>query len=137
MILVDTNVWSEALRAQPDARVVDWAHIHSDNLWLSTVVLAELLSGAHMLPEGLRKQAFLESYHALVESHIDRIAVFDLAAARHYGPLVATLEKAGRNPGTADAQIAATAKARGMAIATRNERDFEGLGLRLINPWNG
>ena len=54
-----------------------------------------------------------------------------------YADVLAFLEKAGRNPGTADAQIAATARARGMSLATRNTKHFEGLGLDLIDPWSG
>ena len=135
MILVDTNVWSEAFRAQPDSNVAKWAETNADRLWLSTVVIGELLSGAHSLPEGKRKAAFLEAYDGLIGQHLDRIAPFDLAAARHYGPVLAYQEKAGRNPGTADTQIAATALARGMPLATRNVRHFEGLGVELINPW--
>ena len=135
MILVDTNVWSEAFRSKPYNQVERWAVENADRLYLSTVVTGELFSGAHMLPEGKRKQAFLEGYEQLIEQNLDRIAIFDLEAARLYGQILAYLEKAGRNPTTADAQIAATAKSRGMALATRNVRDFEGLGIDLINPW--
>ncbi len=137
MILVDTNVWSEALRPLPDPKVEAWADRNAAQLWLSTVVIGELLSGAHLLPDGKRKQAFLDGYDRLIEAHSDRILPFDLPAARAYGPLLALQEQAGRNPGTADTQIAATALAGGMALATRNVRHFAGLGLDLIDPWQG
>jgi predicted nucleic acid-binding protein len=137
MILVDTNVWSEAFRRVPDANVERWAGANAEHLWLSPVVIGELLSGAHMLADGKRKRRFLEGYDSLIQLHLDRIAVFDLAAARAYGPILAVLEKAGRNPTTADAQLAATASSRGMKLATRNTRDFAGLDLELINPWEG
>ena len=135
MILVDTNVWSELTRQHPDPAVQEWERAHADRLWLSTVVIGELLSGAHMLPEGRRKQAFLAGYDELIAIHFDRIAIFDLAAAREYGPVLSYQERAGRKPGTADTQIAATALARGMILATRNTKHFAGLGLQLINPW--
>ena len=135
MILVDTNVWSELTRGEPDPKVLAWEAAQAPRLWLATVVIGELLSGAHLLPEGKRKQAFLEGYDELIATHFDRIAAFDLAASRHYGPVLATQERAGRNPGTADTQIAAIALARGMALATRNTKHFEGLGLDLIDPW--
>ena len=135
MILVDSNVWSEAFRPRPHARVVDWAERHAARLWLATVVIGELLSGAHLLPEGKRKDAFLEGYDALIHAHRDRIVSFDLEASRRYGPVLAFQERAGRNPGTADSQIAATALANGMALATRNVKHFDGLGIELIDPW--
>ena len=135
MILVDTNIWSELSRPQPDRLVQAWETAQAPRLWLATVVIGELLSGAHMLPDGKRKQAFLDGYDALIEAHSDRIVDFDLAASRLYGGIVAFQIRAGRTPGTAETQIAATALALGMALATRNVRHFEGLGLELIDPW--
>ena len=137
MILVDTNVWSEAFRPLPARQVAEWAARNSERLWLSTVVIGELLSGAHQLPDGKRKAAFLSAYDALIADHSDRIVEFDLAAALNYGPILASQAKAGRDPGTADTQIAATALARGMKLATRNVKHFEGLGIELIDPWAG
>jgi toxin FitB len=135
VILADTNIWSEALRPVPDAKVASWARAHADRIWLSTIVVAEFLSGVALMPAGKRKTDFAVQYDALIEAYAERIAPFDLRAARRYGDVLAFQEAAGRNPGTADTQIAATALARGMALATRNTRHFEGLGLMLINPW--
>ncbi|NIJ06829.1 hypothetical protein FHS31_000411 [Sphingomonas vulcanisoli] len=135
MILVDTNVWSEAFRPEPDPSVVEWARTAADQLYLSTVVIGELLSGAELLPEGKRKQALLGGYAELIATYRERIAPFDLDAARFYGTVLAQQERAGRNPGTADTQIAATALARGMRLATRNVKHFAGLGIELIDPW--
>lgn len=135
MILVDTNVWSELTRAEPDPVVRLWESTHAPRLWLATVVLGELLSGVQLLPDGKRKRALLEGYEALVEIHADRIVGFDLDAARLYGGIVARQVRAGRHPGTADSQLAAIALANGMQFATRNVRHFEGLGLEVIDPW--
>jgi predicted nucleic acid-binding protein len=137
MILVDTNVWSELTRAQPEPNVRRWEKANADRLWLPTIVIGELLSGAHMLPEGRRKQNFLVGYARLIALHEDRIVPFDLDAAQKFGPVLAYLESSGRNPTTADAQLAAIALSRGMALATRNAKDFVDLGLELINPWEG
>ena len=137
MILVDTNVWTEAFRRAPDERVRAWARDNAGRLWLSTVVIGELLSGAELLPCGQRKTALLAGYRELIESNQDRIAPFDLEASRHYGIVVAEQIRAGRNPATADAQMAATALARGMKLATRNTKHFDGLGVDLIDPWAG
>jgi len=135
MILVDSNVWSELTRVAPDSKVQQWEKANAAELWLATIVIGELLSGAHLLPEGRRKQNFLAGYSDLIEAHGDRIVAFDLAAAQQYGAVLAFLESNGRNPTTADAQLAAIALSRGMKLATRNTKDFLGLGLPLINPW--
>ena len=136
MILVDTNVWSELTRPAPDPSVQKWERDNATKLCLSTVVIGELLSGAQMLPDGKRKQAFLQGYDILIAAYEERIVEFDEAAAREYGRVLAFLEKAGRNPATSDAQIAAAALSGGFRLATRNVKDFEGLGIELINPWD-
>lgn len=137
MILVDTNVWSELTRPEPDPNVRSWEKAQAPRLWLATVVVGELLSGAHMLPDGKRKEAFLEGYDLLIEAHSDRILDFDLAASRLYGSVVARQFRAGRDPGTVDSQLAAMALAGRMGLATRNVKHFEGLGIELIDPWKG
>ena len=137
MILVDTNVWSEAFRPEPDTSVRQWAQTNEHSLWLSTVVIGELLSGVELLPDGQRKRALLAGYRELIERNGDRIVPFDLDASQYYAVVVAEQIRAGGNPGTADAQIAATARSRGMKLATRNTRHFEGLGIELIDPWKG
>ena len=135
MILVDTNVWSEAFRAEPDPSVRTWAAKHVDELWLSTVVIGELLSGVALMPDGRRRNGLHLAYENLFLQHEDRIAPFDLDAARHYGSIVAEQKRLGRDPGTADSQIVAIARSRNMKLATRNIRHFDGLGIDLINPW--
>jgi len=135
MILVDTNVWSELLRPAPAPAVIAWEIAEANGLYMSTVVIGEFLSGVAMMPEGKRKSDFLKRYEPIIRLYADRIVPFDLDAARHYADILAAQERAGRNPGTADTQIAATARARGMALATRNVKHFEGLGLDLIDPW--
>ena len=137
MILVDTNVWSELVRPHPDPAVVAWEERNAHLLWLSTVVVGEFLSGVELMPEGRRKAALRATYAEVIETYADRIVSFDLAAALHYAVVLANQEKAGRAPGTADTQIAATALHSGMALATRNVKHFEGLGIELIDPWSG
>lgn len=135
MILVDTNVWSELVKPAPFPAVREWEAAHSDRLWLSTVVIGEFLSGIDLMPAGKRKHALGLAYEEVIALYADRIAPFDLFAARHYATVLACQEKAGRDPGTADTQIAATALSRGMALATRNTKHFAGLDLELVDPW--
>lgn len=64
-----------------------------------------------------------------------RILPFDSAAARDYADIAAGRRSAGRPIAPADCQIAAIARSRGMAVATRNVRDFGGIGITLVDPW--
>jgi predicted nucleic acid-binding protein len=136
MILVDTNVWSELVRPAPSPRVVAWEKRHAERLWLSTVVIGEFLAGVETMPDGRKKHSLRATYDELLTIYSDRIADFDLRAAYLYASVLAAQEAAGRDPGTADTQIAATALARGMHLATRNTKHFHGLGLELIDPWD-
>jgi toxin FitB len=135
MILVDTNVWSEATKRSPDPRVRSWAREHDDQLWLSTVVLAELRAGAAVLPVGKRRSAFEEKFAELVSQYADRILVFDESSSREYAAVLENAKRMGRPIGTADAMIAATARVHGMCVATRDLGDFAGAGVELIDPW--
>jgi predicted nucleic acid-binding protein len=61
---------------------------------------------------------------------------FDGAAARAYAGIAADRRQAGRPISNFDAQIAATALVARASLATRNISDFEGCGLKLVNPWD-
>ena len=93
------------------------------------------MSGVAAMPEGRRKRSLQATYDAVIDLYHDRMAPFDLEAALRYAEVLTLQTQAGRDPGTADTQIAATALARGMILATRNTKDFSGLGLDLIDPW--
>ena len=67
----------------------------------------------------------------------DWVLPFDSAAARAYGYIAASRRSAGRPVAWADCQIAAIAAARHMRLATRNVRDFEDMGIGIVNPWAG
>jgi toxin FitB len=135
MIVVDTNVWSEATKPRPDPRVHSWAREHNDHLWLSTVVLAELRAGAAVLPAGKRRSAFEQRFETLASEYADRILDFDEPASQHYAAILENSKRLGRPIMTADAMIAATARRHGMSVATRDLGDFAGAGVDLINPW--
>lgn len=138
MIVLDTNVLSEFMRAEPEARVVAWIDRQpAMDLAISAVTVAEILHGIARLPCGKRKQK-LEA-HAMEmfeEDFAGRILPFDVHAAVEYATLVAGCEAQGRAVSMADAQIAAICRTHGAPIATRNVRDFEFPGIEVINPWD-
>ena len=71
----------------------------------------------------------------LREDFMGRILPFDSAAAVAFAEIAANCRQSGRPIAQADAQIAAIARSRGAALATRNLPDFEGCGIDLVNPW--
>lgn len=137
MIVLDTNVISEFMRAEPDGNVLAWIDSQpAMDLVISAITVAEILHGIARLPFGKRKQK-LES-HAMAmfeEDFADRILPFDAHAAVEYAAIVALCEAKGRAAGMADAQIAAICRVHGAPIATRNTKDFEFPGIEIINPW--
>jgi toxin FitB len=109
----------------------------ADELWLNSVVVSELLFGIARLPAGVRKRQLADTCAAMLEQDFaGRILPFDVEAAVVYAELAAGGEARGRPVEMADAQIAAICLAQGAALATRNLRHFEGLGLVLVNPWD-
>lgn len=84
MIVVDTNVVSEALRAAPDRKVIAWLDAQPiETLFLPAISYAELMLGVRQLPLGKRRTAIAESLdRVLSELFGDRTLPFDLAAAK-------------------------------------------------------
>ncbi len=71
----------------------------------------------------------------MIEEFAGRILPFDEDAAREFASIAASRHRAGHAISQADGMIAAIARCRGWAVATRNTNDFEGCGVKLINPW--
>ena len=138
MIIIDTNVVSELMRAKPDPAVLAWFAGHAaDTLFLTAVSEAELRIGAAVLPAGQRRDRLVGAINAMIDQDFaGRILPFDSPAAHCYAEIAAARRGGGKPIMDADCQIAAIARACGGAIATRNVKDFEGCGIDVINPWN-
>ena len=137
MIVLDTNVLSELMQPEPDARVVDWLDRQDAfSVTISSITVAEILYGIERLPNGRRKRDFAAMAAAMFEEDFaGRILSFDSGAALHYAEQVVASECAGRQVHMADAQIAAICIQHGAVLATRNLKDFETLAVETINPW--
>ena len=136
MIVLDTNVVSEAMEAAPNPAVLAWLDEQAaETLYLSSVTLAELLFGIGVLPAGRRKEALAQMLDGLLALFEDRVLAFDTAAARRYADLAVTARAVGKGFPTPDGYIAAIAKARGFTVATRDVAPFKAVGLNVINPW--
>lgn len=137
MIVLDTNVVSEPLRPRPDPAVLAWldAQAH-ETLFITSVTLAELLSGVEALPAGRRRRELHDALSSQVfPLFAGRTLAFDEEAAGVFAGLNTRAVAAGNRIGFADAAIAAIAQSRGFTLATRNVKDFRGTGVRLLNPW--
>lgn len=136
-ILLDSNVVSELLHANCNSNVANWMRDHDiESLFFSTVGEAELLYGVAIMPAGRSQRKLLEDISIFLARGLsDRILPFDRAAARQYASIAATRRSIGRPVKPADCQIAAIARSRGFSVATRNVRDFEHVGLDIVNPW--
>ncbi len=136
MIVLDTNVVSEAMRPEPHLAVRVWLNAQAaDTLYLSSVTLAELLFGIGALPTGARKDRLSQALDRLLALFSGRILPFDQEAARRYADMAVIARAVGRPLPTADGYLAATAAARGFAVATRNISHLVDTGVELIDPW--
>lgn len=136
MIVLDTNVVSEAMKPEPHPAVLSWLDEQAaEILYLPSITLAELLSGIASLPDGRRKKALIQTLDGLLELFADRILAFDTNAAQHYAMLASTARTAGKEFPAPDGYIAAIATARGFTVATRDVAPFQAAGLSVINPW--
>ncbi|MDU7360611.1 MAG: type II toxin-antitoxin system VapC family toxin [Propionibacteriaceae bacterium] len=137
MIFLDTNVISEPLRPSPSPLVVDWLdRQHITTLGITAFTVAELRMGVAILPDGSRRETLATRIEReLLPAFEGRIAPFDEPAGAAWASLQATTRARGRNLPLMDSLIAAICISQGATLATRNESDFEGFGLDIINPW--
>lgn len=136
MIVLDTNVISEAMKPEPHPNVTAWLNAQSaEALYLSSVTLAELQFGIAVLTDGKRKTALLQALEGVIALFSGRILPFDQAAALHYGSLAASARAAGKGFPVPDGYIAAIAVSQGFKVASRDMSAFAAANMDVINPW--
>jgi toxin FitB len=134
--LLDTNVISEALRPRPDPRVLAWLRAHEARAWLSVVTIGEIEAGVRGAPDRRRAQELSRWLdEVLIPRFSHRLLPVSLAVARRWGERTAATRVSGTPVGAIDALLAATAAHHGLAVATRNGRDFEHLRVEVVDPW--
>ena len=136
MILLDTNVVSEAMKPEPAPAVRRWLDEQAaETLFLSSVTIAELMFGIGALPKGKRKEKLVAACEGVLGLFEGRILPFDTNAARGYGDLAVKARAAGKGFPTPDGYIAAIAASRDFAVASRDPSAFRAAGLAVIDPW--
>lgn len=133
--LLDTNVLSELARQKPDPRVASFLSGLSD-AYISVLTIHELHYGLELLPPKSKKHVALSAkVDAFATAFADRIIPVSYGISKLAAPMRVNARQAGRTVHIIDVLIAATAYDRGLIIATRNTKDFEGLGVQVFNPW--
>lgn len=136
MILLDTNVVSEAMKPEPHAAVRNWLDEQAaETLYLSSITLAELMFGIGALPQGHRRDRLAATLEGVLALFADRILSFDAPAARRYADLAVRARATGKGFPTPDGYIAAIATAHDFAVASRDTSAFMAAGLTVIDPW--
>ena len=122
--------------ARFQASWIGWPGLPLEDLFFSAVGEAELRYGAAILPGGRRRETLLadiegmlrEAFGERVLRSTERRRASTRTSRRHNVPPAALSRQS-------DRQIAAIARSRGMAVATRNVRDFDDIGVDIVNPW--
>jgi hypothetical protein len=137
MIILDTNVVSALMLREPDLAVVAWLDGQEpESIWLTSITVFEIGYGLALLAPGRRRRALEEAFARMLTEDFDgRVMSFDEHSAGHAANLAAKRRLAGRPVDFRDVEIAGIAATRKAALATGDTRDFDGLGLELVDPW--
>ena len=137
MIILDTNVLTELMKRKPDKNVLIWTENQPTmSLFTTTISQAEILYEIELLPPSKRRSALeIEAIAVFEEDFSGRVLAFDSDAARAFALAASQRRKAGRPISQFDAEIVGIARSRGANVATRNVNDFQGCGVKILNPW--
>jgi predicted nucleic acid-binding protein len=132
--LVDANVLSEATKPQPQASVVEWLRRNEREIAIDPIILGEIRFGIHLLAPGRRRQR-LEGWFSEGVEKVHCLA-WEAATGLRWARLLADLRAHGQSMPIKDSLIAATALTHGLAVVTRNARDFEKVGVKVVDPFS-
>ena len=134
--LVDTCVISEIVKPCPNKLLLEWLKdIPSERFYLSVLTIGEIRKGVAELPNSRKKAKLTEWLNTLIEDYKDRILPVDLTVAENWGEMQSSAEKDGLTLATIDGLIASIARTHNLILVTRNESDFQGCDIPLLNPW--
>ena len=137
MVLLDTNVVSELMRAAPSAEVLDWMDaLPPHELFVTAITEAEVRTGIAILPVGARRRGLADAAERTLGGlFAGRVLPFDSDAAHACADIAAESRAVGHPISQSDCQVAAIARSRGLPVATRNVRGFSETGVEVIDPW--
>ena len=137
--LLDTNVVSEMMRPNPAPRVAGFLDsIAAGGIGLAAITVWEILNGIGRLDPGRRREDLARRFQDILDDFFDdRVLDWTAADARMCARIMEDKRRRresldGHLP---DAMLAGTAVSRGLAIVTRNAREFRNTGVEVVNPW--
>jgi len=136
MIVLDTNVLSEMMKATPDILARDWINRQdAATLYITSITLSESLFGIATLPTGKRRDALSITLNGLLKIFAEKILPFDETAARCHAEQAAQAKSSGKTLPLPDGYIAAIAAAHRFVVASHDTAPFYAAGVDVINPW--
>ena len=135
--LLDTCVISELVAKQPNPRVLEWIDsVDPDGIYLSVITIGEITKGIEKLPNSKRKQELSDWLeNELLIRFQENLIQLDVNILIQWGKLNARMETRGQSMPAIDSLIAATAQEHNFILVTRNEADFAGTEIEILNPW--
>jgi len=138
VIIADTDIVSELMRPDPAKSVLTWAAgIGPGQLAITVVTITEIEYGLARLPEGRRRSDLVTKWRQVLNAYPDKLLTYGVQAASEAAGILAERDRTGRPMSLADAQIAGICRVCSASLATHNTKDFIGLGLDLIDPFQG
>ncbi len=137
MIILDTNVLSEAMRS--DSAVLSWLDRQPwTSIWTTSVTVLEIGYGLGIMPSGRRRSERQAAFERILREKLEgRVLAFDQAAADEAASLMASRHRSGIPRELRDTMIAGIALAQRATLATRNVRHFDDLDVPVVDPWQG
>jgi tRNA(fMet)-specific endonuclease VapC len=136
--LLDTCLISELVAKQPNQKVLAWVDAQMpERLYLSVITIGEIAKGICKLTPSKRKESLTTWLNETLPNRFEnRILTLDVSTMVLWGNLICQLEQNGRPLPAMDSLIAAIALQHSLSLVTRNEKDFAGTGVVIINPWS-
>jgi tRNA(fMet)-specific endonuclease VapC len=122
---------------QPSQQVLDWLDAQvPESLFISMITIGEIAKGISKMPSSKRKESLITWLNENLPNRFKhRILSIDFSTMVLWGNLVGQLEQNGRPLPAMDSLIAAIALQNSLSLVTRNEKDFAGTGVVIVNPW--
>jgi toxin FitB len=137
MIVIDTNVFSAAMRVAVEPAIERWLDAQPpEAIWTTTVTIFEIHFGLALLAPGRRRDRLAAAFDRAIDEILDgRVLPFDRTAAQTAAAIAARQRQIGQSVEIRDIQIAGIAAARKATLATRDTRHFADLGINIVDPW--
>lgn len=136
MLILETAVLAEVLKASPDPKIGAWLAAQArEDLYTTSIAQAEILLSVERQPPGKRRTDLLAAVGDVFAFFEKRVLPFDADAARAYPQIVLNRKMMGKEIEAANAMLAAIARSRGATLVTRAAGEYAGCGIRVVDPW--